>query len=200
MPRANKKKQLNRAEKKEVRDIARKAIKNMAEIHFHASDYYNTVSTSGYVQDLSIITQTSTGDQNRIGDSITLTSMEVRYDWEVADTTNRVRLILFRWNDDGAPGVNDILLNTVSVPRCYASYNKDSRSKFNILYDKVMVVGQGSGTDNVKYREFKRKLTGKINYSSGGTSGVKHVYLMAISDSLTGNPTLAFYSRLNYLP
>lgn len=199
--RMSKTKCLSKCQKKEVKAIAKRAVKSMGELNFHVFGVSaNPVGTLGYIADLSIIAQ-GDGDQNRQGDEAHLTSMEFKYDWTIADTFNRCRVIIFRWLDDAAPGIADILLGGVSgVPQVYSSYNKDGRNKFNILYDKTEVGVLVPAPNSVKYHEGSRKLTGTLRYNAGGTSGTGHIHLLAISDSgVASDPTLTFTSRLNYL-
>lgn len=191
---------LSKREVKEVRRIAKEACKEDAEINFHIYEIGSTVSTTGLVADLSVISQ-NVGDQGRLGDQLSPTSLEFSYDWNMVDGFNRCRVILFRWLDNGVVGVNDILLATTTLPRVFASYNKDNRNKFNILYDKTHVGAILPAANSIVAASKSRKLTGKIRYENGTTSGNSHIYLLAITDSTTAShPGFRFYSRINYLP
>lgn len=191
---------LSKREVKEVRKIAKQAQRQEQELNFHIYELSGTVSTIGTIGDMSVIAQ-GVGDQNRVGDQLSPTSMEFWYDWNIADAFNRCRVIVFRWLDNGAPGVSDILLGTTTLPRVFASYNKDNRSKFNVLYDKTHVGALVPASNSILSGSKSRKLTGKINYEAAGTAGNSHIYVLAITDSTTtAHPGLRFYSRINYLP
>lgn len=199
--RMSKSKALSKVQKKEVKAIAKRAVKSMGELNFHVYGINsNPVGTLGFIADLSVIAQ-GDGDQNRQGDEAHLTSMEFKYDWEIADVYNRCRVIIFRWLDDAAPSIADILLGGVSsVPQVYSSYNKDGRNKFNVLYDKTEIGVERPSPNFVKFHESSRKLTGTLRYNAGGTAGTGHIHLLAISDSaVASDPSLTFTSRINYL-
>lgn len=191
---------LSKREVKQVRKIAKEACRGDQETNFHIYEVTSGVGDVGLIGDLSVISQ-GIGDQQRVGDQLTPTSMEFWYDWNVADSFNRCRVIVFRWLDNSTPSVNDVLLATTLLPRVFASYNKDNRAKFNILYDKTHVGSILPASNSIMAGSKSRKLTGKINYEAASTSGNSHIFICALSDSVAvSHPTLRFYSRINFLP
>lgn len=198
MPKQRKAKCLTKCQKKEVRELARKAIVKMGEPNFHIFENQGLVTTTASILDMTTIAQ-AINDQGRIGDELQLTSMQFKYDWVFNAAQQRARVIIFRWLDDSAPVVNDILFGVTSVPRVYAGLAKDRREKFQVLYDKVSVGSLVPSSNSIRYHEKSRKLTGTVKYDAGTTGGMKHIYLLAISDATSSFPELTLYSRFNYL-
>lgn len=189
---------LNKNQKKEAREIARQEIGRKMEKNFHIYESVGTVTTTASLFDMTTIAQ-AINDQGRIGDEAHLLSMQFKYDWVINAAQQRCRVIIFRWRDDSAPVVNDILFGTSSAPRVYAGLAKDRRQKFNVLYDKVSVGALVPASNSIRYHEGSRKLSGSVKFDAGTTGGMDHIWLLAISDATASFPQLTFYSRFNYL-
>ena len=81
------------------------------------------------------------GQNNRIGDKVTGTSLEMKYELFLSglatqNPLNTTRVILFIWKDDTTPTVADILEDP-TYPSL-SPFNHDKKVKRKILYDKVI--------------------------------------------------------------
>lgn len=104
------------------------------------------------VRDLSAVPQGTT-DTDRIGDKLTVTSVEIRgriyFDWATTPAimnnyvqSCRVRLVVFIWKDDTVPIASDIIqsigYNAGNV--CSAPFNHDKKVKRKVICDKTWTV------------------------------------------------------------
>lgn len=140
-------------------------------------------------------------DSQRIGDKLTLRNLQYTMEMSCADTFNRIRITIIRWNRDDNSDV-------VSAGRVYQNlglslhspFNFDSLRKgdFTILYDKVhnLVFGQSNTIKNVKKLI---KVKSGINFNAGGTTGEGHLYSLLTSDSgAATHPAINEYTRITY--
>lgn len=140
-------------------------------------------------------------DSQRIGDKVTLRNLQYTMEMSCADTFNRIRITLIRWNRDDntsvvtAAGVYQNLGLSLHSP-----FNFDALRKgdFTILYDKVhnLVVNQDSTIKNVKKLI---KIKSAINFNAAGTTGEGHIYSLLTSDSgAATHPAINEYTRITF--
>lgn len=158
-----------------------------------------SVSTTASIINLCPVLE-GTGPQEYQGNSIMGLSLLVRMSIVGADTTDGVRIVIFRDKNatGGVPiGVGGILQDTGNYLSPLAN---SERGRWQILYDKVFVTTQG-GIDRQIEKYFKVfKKPKLITFSSDANAPQRGtIYLLAISDSAAvSHPTLEFYSRLRY--
>lgn len=200
LPRKSKKVKKGPVTRQEVVKIANRQIAKQSEKKYLSTLTSIAKDWNGSVLDLCNIAQGDT-DGTRDGDELYVKSVRVKSLVSVADTYNICRTILFQWYDDTTPTGADILSNTYvgTINAPLAPYHHDLSSKFKILYDKTilldtyhpyMLLDTGYITGG-----FKRK----VQFSSGGTTGVNKIYLLQISDSgaLT-HPTMLAVAQVNF--
>lgn len=115
-----------------------------------------------------------------------LSSIDIRGYLTKADTTNKVRLIVFQWKvpmQYHTPTAANILENyagdgTLDLVR---DYNYDNRKSFRILYDKLY--SMNSTVESVLIKTRLRRFTKKLQYDGAGTNHQNGVYVMLLSDS-----------------
>lgn len=122
--------------------------------------------------------------------------------------TNEFRCIVFRWFDDTAPTISDILYsNTGGIFTGYNYLNIPvnwvKKPKYQILADERFSATSGTETENMMF-SFKKyfKKGSKITYSgsSGGSIESGQMFCIIMSDSaVVPHPDLQGYSRLQYL-
>lgn len=160
------------------------------------------------------ITQGVSDKSQRIGDKITITSIEVDfYCWAPADNTGvtpiespkqnyNLKYILFIWKDDVPPTVDEIIDNETFVSNIehspMAKLNSDKKALRKVLDIKLFSAGFDrivSGVTNARWNvPFKyskvydfTKLKGGlniVNYQNNSVSGINKVYILFISNCI----------------
>lgn len=150
-----------------------------------------------------------TSSSNRVGDEITITKLDFKYNIIVADTTNLVRVVIFKWNnDDGqySPIVGSIVASGYTAQGFSAlfNYNWDNlkAGDFEILYDKchqLCTNGEQGQVHTVQLWGRGLGSTPKIQLNSGATTGKGRYGLLYISDSAAvSHPSIAYSCRLTF--
>lgn len=192
---------LNTRQKKEVKLILAKnmELKSFDNIGSASPD------TAGVIAKWFSIPQGS-GNAQRIGNDITGTHIELRYDITLSDSYNKVRVIIFQWAlDDGVdvPTVPDILyLGTGNYFN--ALYSFDNRDKFKILHDRrylLEATSVGTTSTPLSSPTYKLKIPHKqLKFNgAGATTGRFMIYQLTISDSVAvPHPSVNTNVRLVY--
>lgn len=137
-----------------------------------------------------------TGSEQRIGQQVTVKSLQVRYRLLYQDTTNLMRVIIFRWFQQGTPSLSQILQDTVTVP--WISPTNRLLSEFiNVMYDNLVTL---DATNNFQYVDkifIKKNMN--VTFDDAGNPDYGHVYMLVLSDSAAiPHPTIEFYSRVRF--
>jgi len=203
-------------------------VRGMAEKKFLSQAFSTNESSpdflneAGVLFDLSPIPQDAT-DSGRIGDKVTLNSVECRWSCQSSgETTLQVRyiwrMIIFTWKDDSTPGLTDILQNTGLGPEATVlqPFDHDKKIKRKIHYDEVFV--QYSDLSDSSHPVQNPIRTGKcvlnlanlrnrlntIEYQSGSTTGVNKLYCFVLNNIPLGSDQNTCWNhvwvwRLNYI-
>lgn len=177
----------------------------------------NAINNIGLFALLSNVPQ-GAGKNNRIGDRICLSSIEITFNsyWPGLATAATAtvlwvwRFIVFVWKDDTTPALGDILEDT-NAPTTSA-FNHDAKVKRKILYDKVfnqtfLLSGGAFLTQNanisrkiVMPAKMWRKYS-NIYFQSATNTAVNHIYFLAVSDFGTNNQTWSadWYTRVSFI-
>lgn len=145
----------------------------------------------------------------RVGDLVTVKRLDFKFNLIVADTTNIVRVILFKWNNDDAqyaPTVNSIITSTDASTgyAALARYNWDNFKgrDFEVLYDKAFQLcanGEQGQVHQVSLWGKGLGSTPKIQLNTGATTGKGRYGILYISDSAAvSHPTLAYTCRITF--
>lgn len=152
------------------------------------------------------------GQQERIGDKCTGSSLEVRMviSSPGAATTSDymlMRTIIFVWKDDTTPILSDILETGAWNP-VLAPLNHDTKVKRKILYDAVSAHYLEPVTKNsmspVKYKKIvlplnKLRALNMVNFQAGTTIAVNHIYILHLADTAnTANQTWTLNATYRY--
>lgn len=188
---------LTKRQKKQVERI----IKSKQELKYHNVSDQVTVNDTGTVFNISQIAQGDT-DQTRDGDALLATSIHCKFQVGRADNTNMMRVILFRWLAEDTstidpPTMTKILQTTGSV-QPMAQLNHDFRSKFQVLYDRIVTVDQVAN-DQYFWQINKKLAKVPMRFSAGTTNGKNKIWMLAVSDSSTvTDPSFLYDIRINY--
>lgn len=156
----------------------------------------SAISTTGAGEDLSAHIVQGDTDSMREGDNLTLTKVRMFGTIEVADTTNLMRVILFRYKPVATPTWAELLEGgTPALADIYRPYRKDTASLFHICYDRVFTLSTVS-KPQVSFQKiiYGKKLgKKKVSYNGGGTTGADHLWLFILSDSgAVSHPTITY--------
>lgn len=185
--------------------------------------YYNygwaplaVTSTPGYYN-MSLIPQ-GVADEQRVGDSIKLKKLTVRFQAVGGDIYNTLRVVVFRFKQDtsvGTPGPSDVY-NTQATGSEYVMCpvpGLEHADKVHVIYDKVVTLPQtnyytsstqitqtANSIKTWKLTLFGKRLGAKtIRFNPGATSGYGHIWMAICSDSsVLPNPTLYVNSQIEY--
>lgn len=184
----------------------KKQLNSRSEKKFCDSTVTNTgVTTTGTTTYLSGIAQGNTAIQ-RIGDTVLYKSIRIKGTIIVGDTTNILRLILFRWKaktDITLPTIANILqVGSGSAQGVFSPLINDLRDQFIVLHDKLYPVntnGTASGTQHLF--SIVKKLNVKAEYiTTNSTFQSNGLFLLAVTDSaVLPNPGITWYSRISFI-
>lgn len=185
----------------------KKSLMTLSENHYH--DYFNggTASTAGAIQDALVVAQ-GTSDVSRIGDSILLKSIHLRYHlvYGAGATTAAqfVRVMIIQWFDNSAPLLNGILTNTAAGVSIDSDYNMDyfrEKKTLKVLYDRRHELSLQGPSGVVVSTPIKR-FTKTINYISGVNTPIYgDIYFVILSDQAAAgtNPAYQMYMRIQWI-
>lgn len=202
MSNSKRSKSLPKKQEKAVKKLIRKELVSSIETKYHQLpiDPVADIPSSGYFVSLSDLPQ-GVGDGQRVGNSVMPTSLYYCFAINKADTTNLVRIIILRWNEDTTPSVpNEILDITVgSIPQVMNPYSSTVRDTYNILMDKTIKL---DGNEE-SYKLIKGQLRlarRRITYNNAtASSPVGGIYAFMISDSAgASHPSVLGITRLAY--
>ena len=157
------------------------------------------------------LTYMSQGSTNstRIGNKVKIHSVRIRGSVVVDDSTNIVRMMLVRFGrtEISSIAVNNVLEESSSFPQAlYSNYKRNGDQKYQVLYDKQILLtgGQitpGVTTTSLKKFDFTVKPKGKnrntfFTLDSDTSPAEGYMYLIAASDSQLSGPEVTVQSRV----
>lgn len=187
---------------KSVARLRREVRANRELKHYDAPVIFTATGSTGAVAQIDQITQGDT-ETTREGLVINPKSMLFRGEVINADNFNNCRIILFRWFDNTAPIVTDIL-NTTGIAGLSphnAPYSWAQKPKYQILYDKVLTVDNESYNNENFMFKYKFRPTSKITYSGSVSTSIMsgNIFCLYINDSTAiAHPQLNAFIRLTF--
>jgi hypothetical protein len=164
----------------------------------------STVSTTMTIVRLSGINQGTTVT-NRIGDSLSLASIEVRSAAAMTiatDFTNQLRMIVFQWCQDDnvyAPAVADIVTFVAAGQSTVSPIVHDNANKIDVLVDHLFALsGTGESIKTFHVIPSRFRLP-QIQYNPAAINGEGNLYIAYVSDSAAiPFPVLSASWRINF--
>jgi len=123
------------------------------------------------------------GQQERIGNQVLLRKIKGKIACTVADSTNFVRFIIFRWvpsTTSDLPTVGELFLPN-SSNAWYSSFLPVKPSRFSVLWDYTFCLTTSGVGCFVK--EVNQSLNFRVGYDVGVNTGTNHLFLAYCSDS-----------------
>lgn len=191
--------------KKTIKQILSNQIQNKVFMAYHTA----SVDFAGGVHHITAIPQ-GAGERARVGNSIRPTRLRMRVHASVADNTNMLRFIVFRWHPSAASGVptpSSILENTAPTALLGTTaaplipLNWADKSQYTVLYDRAFVLDSQAPQQALLNLElYGKKINTRIHYVDASTTAVLNgIYVCYLSDSgVAAHPPFTFTSELQY--
>lgn len=193
--------------KNEVRQMIEARIHNVDELKYKTNNTTYSPSTSGTTTHLTSIAGGTT-DSTRVGDAVTLESIEVRFNGlcasSVAGSTeiNAIRMLLIQWHpvSNAAVTLADILLDNLAYWISPYDHDNQRAKLFTILRDETFSTDGYSRAGFTGHWMVNRGFQKKMCYIAGSSSNQSNgLYLMLVSDSsAVSHPAVNTYVKVNY--
>lgn len=191
-----------------TQQIQRVLTKTLESKYWATNQAPTNVDYSGTVTSLTDVV-TGTTDQSRIGDKIKPKYMYFNFQAVAADTTNMVKVVIFRWAPPSStgppvvPGIQDVLDGVVinSDNACLGNYVWDNRANFTVLKAETFALANHSAGPLLAERQWyiDLKSAPMIQYTASSIHGKYKIFVLVISDSgAIPYPTIQWYSRFVY--
>lgn len=196
-----------------VRAIVKREInKNLERKYMHESiQTANVADISAYYSNTAILDcSKGTGENARIGETVSVKTLKMRYLLQLGDTTNIVRIMIVREYQSSVDASSviiplipqDVLEASGNIPDSLTStYSINNGGRYQILYDKVHLLTNDYRPE--VYEILTIPLNFKLHYNPDDSSTkpiTNQIYLFAFSDSSsTSHPQLSFISQVDYV-
>lgn len=180
-----------------------KYLKSLVNVEKHPLLTNATVTPDNVTGTFSCLNLVAQGDTNtsRTGNSILMRSVNIniRYSINASASHSTIRTILF-W-DKEANGSTPIISDILATASALGNYNHDEASRFQVLYDKPLVLSN-TGTQELYKRIYKRLQ--RHTHFDGTTAAVADIvdyslWLFFVSDEATNVPAINFNSQVLFI-
>lgn len=189
---------LTKTERDFIKKLMKQEILAVQEKKSFDSGFGSTVDNVGTVTKLTTIPQGDT-DSSRQGDHIKLHEVQLWAQVNYADTTNAVRLLIIRWNQDDSSAAPSGVTNFFQTATPFSPYDRDNQRarKFDVIFDHLFVVSNvGPGTEKYVIR---KGMKSQIAFQGGANTGTGHLYSVLVSDSSAStHPGVNYVFRTYY--
>lgn len=186
-----------------VKAIARSEVKReerkTEELKAYAlTDAGSSISATGTIFALSGTITQGVADYQRVGTQINLKNILIRFDITHSDSTQVVRVILFRWMAEGVPTSGSAIIEDTTVVPWLSPLSSQYAKFIQVIYDKSY--SMSTNTDANVVGKIYKNLRGTASWTDGSASRIKgQLYLFVISDSAAvSHPTFKYSSKLRY--
>lgn len=194
---------LNKTQKKQVKNMLLQEV----ESKFTETSFATTIDHSGSILAIDVPAQ-GDSDQQRNGDAIRPMKLSLRGVITQGDTSNVVRVIVFRWNlfpTALAPLVSSVLLSAslggANAPLSHYSHDHIQAKQSTILMDRTYYVGDnGNGYIARLRKDINLKKQRMMQFNAGSATDARYrYYILVVSDSAVAtHPGFNCIARLHY--
>ncbi len=177
-----------------VAKIVKQVLNSQEEKKFFLSSFSSGVDSTLQNVDMSAVPQGTTAS-SRIGASIKLSALHLKWVAHLGDTTNLLRVIIHHWKPNDAVDVPQAseIFQTSGV---LAPLLKIKPNRFTVLVDLLISLDT---YHPMKTGSLDLKLGQLVSYVPGLDTGMNHLYLSILSDSGgVPNPTFEFVASMVY--
>jgi len=176
-----------------------KSVEKKKQDKFLEYNLNTTVGTSTVFTCLTDVIVTGSSDSQRIGYKIRVKRFKLRFLASVADTTNYIRVVAFRWkvsNASDVPSNSEIFLPNSSYG-IQSQFSPIKPSRFQVVFDRTVALST-QGPACTAY-DVDVPLNWDVSYEVGQNLGKDHLYFVYWSDSaLVNHPAMAVNFLLHY--
>lgn len=159
----------------------------------------------GIIDDLSVPAQGST-NKTRVGDKITVTSIQGVCWWEAVNNLSVVRMIIFKWYDNSVPTTAQILEVVGDERAPISPLNHDQKVRRKVFLDKTYTLSQAADTWLRVFPFFvdlrkRGEKQSAVHFDPGAVTGMGIFYVLFITEETTGSGNEAiirYYIRTNF--
>jgi len=178
-----------------IAKIVKQVLSAQDERKFYVSSFNSTISTTLQTHDFTSIPQGTTV-QGRIGATIQVKKLFMKWVANIGDSTNLLRVSIFQWRPS----------DTVDIPQASEVYAttgvlspllKMKPSRFKMLSDFLISLDQ---YHPMKTGSLELDLGFSTQFDQGGDTGSSHLYLTVQSDSAGApNPSFEFVGKVEFV-
>lgn len=184
-------------------------VRNLINVEFKWNDSTVSVSPSTTNSQSYWMTEIpeGTGPNDRIGSSIRLKSLFVRFNIQsnVGAAFTNVRVIIFQDTDTSAKAASPTAAEILQQPALVTTspLNTNYPGRFTIMYDRVHALntqGQPSIQRKLFFRRFKPHVKWDTNPGEGMLDARQnHLFMLVLSDRTEQLPSFQSYARMRYI-
>jgi len=154
-------------------------------------------STPSFIDVTSIGQGVTSGTRN--GDTFKMKHLRISLACIVADATNLLRVVIFRWkmnNTSDVPSTAEIFQDPTATTRvCLSPLVVTKPSRFTMLFDKLFNLDQLAHPQIID--TINLKLNNLVSFDQGTSTGRDHIYFGFMSDSTAiAHPALSYESMV----
>lgn len=180
--------------KQSVAKIVKQVLDSKEERKFALTSFNSSIATTLQTHDFTNISQGITV-QGRIGATINVKKLSMKWLAYIGDTTNVLRVSIFSWKVSDTvdlPQASEIYLTTGVL----SPFLKMQPSRYKLHYDLLIPLDQ---YHPMRSGSIELDLNEKVQYDQGLDTGSNHLYLVVQSDSAgIPNPTFEFTAKVTY--
>ncbi len=180
--------------KQSVAQIVKQVLNSQEEQKFILSSFSSGVDTTMQNLDMTSIPNGTTVS-SRIGASVKLKKLKLKWTAALGDTTNRIRVLIFHWKPNDAVDVpqESELYQTTGV---LAPLLKIKPNRYKLLKDLLITMDT---YHPIVSGDISLDLGQIVSYTPGVDTGMNHLYMSVKSDSGgVPNPTFEFNACVYY--
>lgn len=140
-----------------------------------------------------------TAEGERIGDQIHVQSIELNFQWQVADSTNTVRAVIVKLRDPGTDYLEASELFAQGTAYATLSpFNYNNRKRYNILWDSGPMTLTTQDPQLTRRVNISPKFP--VTFQSGSSLiGQNLIYMYLVSDSaVSTHPVFTGFAQIKY--
>lgn len=174
-------------------------VKGMAEKKYKHLDYDTTFDQVGTFYPLANIAAGDAQEQ-REGDTIQVTRVDLHYRVTKADNSNTVRIIVFSKKGNAVPANLSEILESTSQYGIISEYNHERTYPFKVYYDKCVTVNADKDVSPVFNHSIPLNLRLKYTGVNATDYGDCNLWMVILSDSgAATHPSVIFRAITHYV-
>lgn len=191
--------------------MVRQLTKNIEHKFYVRSIVEPQIDNDGIVYSLLNNISQGLNDQNRIGDKITIKSIEFRYAWQsntivpavgAANPRGMVCRAIMYWDKTNTlNNPDDIMQATAGSAAPFSNVKHDEQGNYIIIFDKFFRLNPTSALSSMNFK-FKRHVNKTVRFDAGTnlilSNDLKLCFITNIGSGDPDQPSAQFWSNIKY--